>query len=135
MGVYCANQATISIAKDLVHHDGIKHVDIDWHLIKRWLKTRASLLTTYLPSADCRHTYQSFIQEHFWRIKDQGGFNQHIQSNLGGALRIGKLILLYSLVFLLFCNFLFLYLFLFLSPHCYRLYIALFGCHLLFECL
>lgn len=29
----CENQATISIAKNLVHHDRTKHVEIDHHFI------------------------------------------------------------------------------------------------------
>ncbi|XP_034678880.1 uncharacterized protein LOC117909087 [Vitis riparia] len=34
MVLYCDNQAAISIAKNLVHHDQTKHVEIDRHFIK-----------------------------------------------------------------------------------------------------
>ena len=34
MRFFCDNQATISIAKNLVHHDRIKHVEIDYHFTK-----------------------------------------------------------------------------------------------------
>ena len=32
--LYCDNQAAISIAKNLIHHDRTKHVEIDRHFIK-----------------------------------------------------------------------------------------------------
>ena len=41
MRFFCDNQATISIAKNLVHHDRIKHVEIDEGII-----TLAYMLTT-----------------------------------------------------------------------------------------
>ena len=37
MKVFCDNQSTISIAKNLVHHDRTKHVEIDRHFIKEKL--------------------------------------------------------------------------------------------------
>ena len=34
MKILCDNKAAISIAKNLVHHDRTKHVEIDCHFIK-----------------------------------------------------------------------------------------------------
>ena len=34
MSVFCDNVATISIAKNPIHHDKTKHVEIDRHFIK-----------------------------------------------------------------------------------------------------
>ena len=34
VNMYCDNQSAISIAKNLVHHDLTKHVEIDRHFIK-----------------------------------------------------------------------------------------------------
>lgn len=38
MKMYCDNQASISIAKNLVHHDKTKHIEIDHHSIRRKLR-------------------------------------------------------------------------------------------------
>ena len=34
MEIFCDNQASISMAKNLVHHDRTKHVELDQHFIK-----------------------------------------------------------------------------------------------------
>ena len=50
MRFFCDNQATISIAKNLVHHDRIKYVEIDCHFTKQKIDegiiTLAYMLTT-----------------------------------------------------------------------------------------
>ena len=50
------NQAAISIAKKLVHHDWIKHVEIDRHFIKK--KIEEGTIDLHSNSLDSRHSYQ-----------------------------------------------------------------------------
>ena len=38
MKLFCDNKTTISIAHNLVHHDRIKHVEVDHHFIKEKIK-------------------------------------------------------------------------------------------------
>ncbi|GMI92938.1 hypothetical protein HRI_002963100 [Hibiscus trionum] len=49
MKMYCDNQATVSIAQNLVHHDRTKHVEIDRHFIKEKADSR-EVCITYLPT-------------------------------------------------------------------------------------
>ena len=47
MKVFCDNQSAISIAKNLVHHNRTKHVEIDRHFIKEKIENgTVSLLYT-----------------------------------------------------------------------------------------
>ena len=47
--MFCDNQATISIAKNPVHHDRTKHVEIDRHFIKEKLENGVIMLQ-YAPT-------------------------------------------------------------------------------------
>ena len=50
MRIFCDNQATISIAKNLIHHDKTKHVEIDRHFTKE--KIDEGIITlSYMPPA------------------------------------------------------------------------------------
>ena len=64
INMLCDNQAVISIAKNLVHHDQIKRVKIDKHFIKekhlRW--DCQYFLRTYC-SIDCRHSEQGSTKD------------------------------------------------------------------------
>ena len=48
MKVLCDNQSTISIAKNLVHHDRTKHVETDQHFIKEKIEGNIVELFTFL---------------------------------------------------------------------------------------
>ena len=48
MEAHCDNQATISIAKDHIHRDRIKHEDIDRHVIKEKIENKNKKLTVVL---------------------------------------------------------------------------------------
>ena len=48
INILCDNQATISIAKNPIHHDRTKHMEINKHFIKVKLKMGLSILPTYL---------------------------------------------------------------------------------------
>ena len=46
MKVFCDNLATISIAKNLVHHDSTKHVELDCYFIKEKFEGVLNLVHT-----------------------------------------------------------------------------------------
>ena len=50
INILCDNQVVISIAKNLVHHDQTKHVDIDRHFIKEKFED-SSINISYIPTA------------------------------------------------------------------------------------
>ena len=54
MKMFCDNQASISIAKNPVHHDKTKHVEVNRHFIKENVEERMILLlyTPCLQTAD-----------------------------------------------------------------------------------
>lgn len=47
MSLYCNNKAAISIVHDLVQHDRTKHVEVDRHFIKNYLKKGAHMYPLY----------------------------------------------------------------------------------------
>ena len=49
MKVFCDNLATISIAKNLIHHDRTKHVELDRHFINEKIE-EGILVLAYTPS-------------------------------------------------------------------------------------
>jgi len=53
MRLLCHKKAVISIVKNLVHHDMTKHVEIDWHFIKRKID-HGIISVDHVPS--CRQT-------------------------------------------------------------------------------
>ena len=50
MKLFCDNKAAISIAKNLVHHDRTKYVEIDRHFIKEKLDSETTTLE-FIPSS------------------------------------------------------------------------------------
>ena len=50
MKLFCDNKAAISIAKNLVHHDRTKYVEIDRHFIKEKLDNGTTTLE-FIPSS------------------------------------------------------------------------------------
>ena len=50
MKVFCDNKAAIRIAKNLVHHDRTKHVEIDHHIIKENIEA-GILHLIYIPTS------------------------------------------------------------------------------------
>ena len=50
MKMFCDNQATISIAKNPIHHDRTKHVEIDRHFIKEKVE-EGIIKLTYIPTS------------------------------------------------------------------------------------
>ena len=48
---FCDNKAAISVSHNLVHHDRIKHVEIDKHFIKEKVDEGA-LNIQYIPSIE-----------------------------------------------------------------------------------
>ncbi|KAL6329775.1 hypothetical protein AAG906_037480 [Vitis piasezkii] len=49
MKLYCDNEATISIAHNLVQHDRTKHVEINWLVIKEKLEASVICLS-FIPT-------------------------------------------------------------------------------------
>lgn len=72
MESYCDNQATISIAKNSVHHDQTKHVEIDRHFIKEKIEERV-FKVSYTPTtgqtaniltkAVARANFEDFVEK------------------------------------------------------------------------
>ena len=50
MRIFCDNQAAISVAKNLVHHDRTKHVEIDCHFTKEQI-VKGIITLEYMPIA------------------------------------------------------------------------------------
>ena len=51
ISTYCANKVAISVSHNPVHHDRMKHVEIDRHFIKEKVE-EGTLNIRYIPSAD-----------------------------------------------------------------------------------
>ena len=49
MQLYCDNKATISIARNPIHHDRIKHVEVDRHFITEKLENEV-INIKYIPT-------------------------------------------------------------------------------------
>ena len=62
MSVFCDNLATISIAKNLVHHDRTKHVEIDRHFIKEKIEGEILNLIHTLTSLQVVDISQNLFQ-------------------------------------------------------------------------
>ena len=59
MKILCDNRAAISMAKNSVHHDRTKHVEIDKHFIKEKID-QDLIVVTHVPS--CNQTAEILIK-------------------------------------------------------------------------
>ena len=85
----CDNQAAISIAKNPMHHDRTKHVELDRHFVKEKIEGTVALVYTPSGLQTTDILTKALPRIKFEELKSKlGGFNQHLQPNLRVSIEI-----------------------------------------------
>lgn len=83
--MFCASQSTISITKNLVHHDWTKHIGLNHHFIFENVNSNKVELSYMFSRRQIADILTNITKENFWRFQVQAWLVLHIQPNLRGT--------------------------------------------------